>query len=647
MPNARVALTQVRGLIPLIDPKRITDPTISRARNVVIDADGPKSGFSSRVLVGNYACQKAFADPLDVASFRVANETETFFFTHKAAFKYDTPNRNLVPVLTYSWGLTSFFPFTHAVVNSVDYFARQGTGLIAYDSTTGEWTFLNNTVVPGIPNGILACAESQGRLVVAVPGATHWSAIDDGQDFITSTTTGAGFQSLSLIGAAGAGLQLAVWGYPGGILTFTRRGIMRSQAVNSINPFRHEAWSDLEAINPYCIAPFDNDKIIFLTRRGFYITDGYKRPELWQPAMSEYLHARLLPTLDLTFNSMLRLYVAPTRDWVILSYNTTGSAEGYYNQAWVYYGPSNEWGIFNRLHTAFVDLHFEDAQDVNLGFKLGFVDNLGAVHLLTDTTFHDNYTDSDSIWVLDLRGRSEWPAELQPITATLPNGICTFSSVGYITGDISDRFTSPNVYDRRIVVDDVIAALTVPPEGGTIGGTPKQFASYCDVEGGLRIFRQAVLPPVKSALDAYIEIGLFRGGRNADIDELSTIIDLAISMEEGAIGDMFEDYIADYSPDDIFFDWSTGDDTAEDWGFDSDAFSEYKAEIVGTIDGKNPWEGNSNTDAELIYTSGGTRFYSANVTGLHLLVKIKADAVGESFFLKTLEATVQPSGRLQ
>ncbi len=343
----QVTVNELLGLTPLIDPKRINAALIVDGANFFMPPDGPTSGFARNELL-----HRGIVNPKGLQSFQITQEGVSFLFTSEAILQYDQVARRVFPRLTFP-PTTELWPWTFAVVGGDLYFTRKGSGLIRYATATAKWEVLSG---PAIPINIVALCASGGRLCLLARGIFAWSAIDNGTDFVASTITGAGAQSLSLVNAAGADQALMCLPYEFGVLSYTTEGIMRSELIETgINPFRHRAISNEHVpINPYCVISLQQDQQVLLTRSGFYTTTGLK-PEPWQPVWSEFLHLTVLPPLDLRIPGLIRLDTNFDRSWFFVSI-TDGVDIGVYNRTYMLYLPTDKWGSFDRIHAGFIDI---------------------------------------------------------------------------------------------------------------------------------------------------------------------------------------------------------------------------------------------------------------------------------------------------
>lgn len=356
---AIAANRRFEGLKPALDHRQRGQPAVLEGRNFMLNAEGPYSAFGAE-----FVTYQKLNNPEDVQTFRIGTFS---VITQPTAFlRLDETSQHYYPVVTFTDG-GEVFPWKHAQVAFKHFFAKKGQDLVVYDEVSGEWS----SVTPGsddVPVGCCSVATSAGRLVVQGSSVSAWSAIDNGLDLAPSTATGAGFQSLAIVGG---GEPLGVYANDTGFISYTTHGVMRSEYVNASNPFRHEPLSNRRHVplNPYCVLDFEDDTHILLTKTGLYITAG-KKPEPWQPLMSEYLTQDVLPFRDLSIVPVIRLTYNADRKWFFISI-AENSEPTVYRRAFVLYIPMDEWGSFDRPHTAFGELRLE--QNPDSGYNFGYV----------------------------------------------------------------------------------------------------------------------------------------------------------------------------------------------------------------------------------------------------------------------------------
>jgi len=351
----------IKGLIPAIDRRKVQAPFVVEGKNFLMSVDGPVSGLGRRIT--GY---ETIAGPTNVQSFSIIETQESYVCTDEGIFRFNTESEQLHPLYLLAASVTAEFPWSHAFVGNKVYFTRPGVGLIEYDITADSWALLSGG---SIPTDIYACTEAEGRLILLTGLVNAWSAIGDGQDFTPSTVTGAGSQALTKLGRASPrplGVQKVADGY----LTFLSTGIMKSQAIQSANPFRHTVLSkEHKAINPYCIILQDDEKVIFATLGGLFETTG-STPKLYSPLFSEFLHEKIFPQLDTVNNqNSVRLYATFERAWFIVSL-AINQRDYAYDIAYLLNLRTDEWGSLNFGHTAFLDIKTLRTNQQGFNFSL-------------------------------------------------------------------------------------------------------------------------------------------------------------------------------------------------------------------------------------------------------------------------------------
>ena len=129
MVSVNIPSLSIQGLVPSLDRRQLSAISILAGKNVCIDAQGPYSGYGTL-----RATHSKFADPDRVQSFRVG--TDTFHFLPGVVLTYDETSQSFIPIYTMS-GDTNEFPWSHALVGGLHYFAKEGiTGILEYNPNT-------------------------------------------------------------------------------------------------------------------------------------------------------------------------------------------------------------------------------------------------------------------------------------------------------------------------------------------------------------------------------------------------------------------------------------------------------------------------------------------------------------------------------
>lgn len=627
-----ISAKDIEGYTPLIDVRRQANPTIVNGRNFYMSADGPVSGFS-RALVESYG----FADPQGIQSFDIDLFNETRYCTIHGIFKYDPMTGNVIPVYELPVSLTGVHPWTTAEVGGKQYFARRNLGyIIEYDPNTGKWVSLSGGSYPA---DIRAITQSGGRLIVLGVGLVAWSAIDDATDIIPSTSTGAGFQSLSLLGATKTEDPLMVFEYSNGFLTYTTQGIMVSELVQLANPFRHRPLSRKHApLNEWAITQFGDFQHVFVSRQGLFQTKGGE-PEIFIPLLSEYLHDTEVPALDKSYKTVLRLSYDDTRQWFFI-HIADQPADFLFNRAYMIYLPTQRVGLFNRTHYSIVRAETETDEDV--GFKIGYVGDDGHLYRFSASSSDlGEPTSTPLTFIIENRLTPEIPA------MDFGVGGVVFSSWGQLLE--GPRENVPAVHGYYNLWGEV-ANTPSPTEFLDLTETPAEadiFRSDAQFVTAFITHEVQVAPFTPEGLDSYVEVGVIRGPTAEQLpDHLSFITEVGVHALNGVPGDVFEDWLNDF-PTDVFEDWlAIADGTAdEDWGEGSASTSVFTLKLRGTLDGRSTWQGQEKTAIQTVLDGAYTN-WTSYVTGLYHILRFEANDAGESFVIKALDIDVRQGGVL-
>lgn len=628
---ARFEANTVKGLILALDRRKVTPPQVLDGRNFFVDVDGPRSGFSRSEMMHGL-----IEDPYFAEAFKTDADVDSWIFTRSAVVKFDWETGTFIPVFTYARAAVEF-PWSTALVGGKHYFAKRGVGLIQYDPITDSWM---NVTGGSVPVDIVGCCEAGGRLVVEATGIVAWSVIDDGTDFTPSTATGAGFQTLSLVGSFTLDSLLGVYRTADGFIAYTKNGLMKGEVVTSLSPFRFRKLAFTHVpCNPFCITFIDDDQHVFLTRLGFYTTKGAV-PEIWQPLMGEYLRTAVIPHIADTVDGVARVKYFPASQWFFVSISDSLTAS-LYSRAFVYSPRSDEWGSFNKLHTSMMEVWISDGPHKGLNF--GYMDSNGNAYKFT--------YDAVDLLFPELTWYNEVYSPPPQFPARIEFGVASMPSVGHIVSFNESIFPAPgvfNLYDEKEDADSPeLDTLGVETPAASESGGVTSFPSYFDSAAGMIQLYLQYEPYAQSGLDSFVEVGLFRlmtqeGGE--DVSELSYITDVTVGMLGTAtVGTIYEDYVADYSAD-IFEDWlsATG---FEDWGQSSAAGNTFTADIKSSFGGFDVMN-DQEEELELVFESGKNSQYSCYSTGVYHSVFIRATEPGESFHLKALELSGNSAGRI-
>lgn len=628
-----------KGLQLSVDRKRFPDLYCADGQNFFVDVDGPVSGFGRQ-----WRINQRIEEPLGVQSLKNITEDDVYYFLGNCIAKWDNTMRTLLPVYRHA-ARTAFWPWTRAVCGDVIYFCNKEIGIVYFDSVTGIFKQLVSAHLPDTP---LAICTAGGRLFIVGEDFVVWSDIDDGSDtgLAPSTTTGAGFQSLSILSARSRPVMCLP--YADGVLIYTSVGIMKSELrENTPNPFRHRVLSRAHRVlNPWAVVSLVDDaraaseSHVFMTPKGLFQTTGRELPVPWQQIASEYFFRTLFPTLDIaTRESMtVRLDNSPLSGWFSVSISQDGPP-GTYTKTFVHYPTTDDWGVLNRTHTGFVEFVLDEE------FMYGTVDAFGSI-----ATFEAS--DTERVFPVETDFQFEMPFPYDMPAQYSGLGAVSIMPTCFVATAQDMRFvTQAGVWDNAYEVDTFYSSALVSvseAEEGTRDTAPYIMTAAFDSRTAIIRMGVTTMTWADESLDAYLLIGPIRLPENPQVatDLLTQLQYMQIDMVAGNINDTEEDYIAFQS--DLIVDWNT-ETGEEDWGQTASAGSEYHPEFIGTLDGYSTWtvdDFEQRLEPALIDDADATRQYAGVVSGMYLYLKINADEVGESFHLKHLRYTITSAGRL-
>ncbi len=629
---ARNEYVSFNGLTPLIDPRRSAAPSVMSGRNFYVDADGPKSGFSRELVLAS-----GLGSPEFITSFDVGENQDTFYFTQAGIFQFDIENLQFYPVLTHAFTDT-ISKWSRAKVGGDYYFVRRGVDLIKYTTNTKSWSFIDTPY-----NDIFGIARSGGRLVILASGIVGWSAIDDGTNLTVDSTIGVGSQALSIINASGSEDPIAVLEYSSGFIVYTRQGMLRAELTNSSLVFRFRPLSRNHVpIDEFTVILLNEDNHLFLTERGFFISDGTK-PQPWKSELGEYFHDIVLPTLNIRVKGSLSLFSDTERDWVILSYSSLNK-QGIYDKAFVYYSPIEQWGSFDRAHCGFIDTRFDKTK--NVGFDLGYVDDNFNLFRFTS----DFFDFTPPVQTLD-KDYSIY-VNLTEIPARLENDVLVFPTQLLISGFDLSGFTSTGLYDfeKPIFVShpsfDILQTTNVDTAFTSTNAIT--FSSAFRLTSTATILGVGKVDKTRSPLDSEITLGLFRKISDPEAEEtdiLTRITNISVGMLDRIQQDLFLDYQNTVSENFLDYGESLDKPIYIDYGEAFTSGSDFGVELIGTLDGRQPWKFQTK-NPKLLTQEGRLWHYSVDSKGLYLQLNISAKQLGESFHLKLIGVDMAYDGSL-
>lgn len=650
---SRLPVKSVDGLVLALDPKKLETVVTLEGKNFLLDADGPRSAF------GTSDTHRRIFDSEFVKSIKLG--TEQFYFAHNSTdsfstcrvYKLDWPNRQWIyqfemPQQGFS-AERKKQPWSSALVGGIHYVASLGFGLWSYNAATQVWGSETTTVQTGFGAAldIYSITAAAGRLCLLVRGFVWWSAIDAGTNVVPSTSTGAGFQNLALIGTPVEDYEYkGIFAVADGFLTFLESGTLKSTIIQSINPFRHDpVGAEYIPFNSNCVTRLDSQTLVLFTRTGFYSTDGRDFAP-WQPLMSEHLKKDYVPTLSLNDVGQVQIHYDQHRQWFFLSLAQSRTVN-LYSKAFALYLPRDQWGSFDKVHRAFVSI---DEFGDNSKISLGYIANDGKLNMFADTTADLHIQEqlpsavetsqNEVFYMEDLQD----PNVVQVDDVTYAASAMRVDSNDYVHEYMSayglDWPTGAGFYETwkalSVLNDAHGYAVTDPATVDELPLSATVSSAFNLGETGAVIYGFGKQDIQQDALDATIDIGLFRLTDNENSQQITSLQEMAISMNDSVgIEASAEDWMNDFSSD-VFIDWATIDEIVEDWGYGIQPGSVYSHLLVGTLDGFKQWQDQSRVFT-LRLDEGKTQFFTGEVQGLYCKLRIEALEAGQSFHLKDLE----------
>ena len=640
--------SDIEGLHPAIDRRKMEKPYVVDGRNFLFDINGPYSGFGNRIVT--YA---KLADPISAETFRV--EDETFIATNNSMLKYDNSTGNFYPVYIHSGPPVTEWPWSHAEVGGKHYFANYNIGLLEWDPATDKW----RNIVTDTPTSVRYVCASYGRLIVLGSDYYHWSAFDDGADLALSVVTGAGRQGISIISGTAYGLAEVSEGF----LVFTSKGIVNADHHGSTGIFTHEILPGSVAIrSPFDITTLDRNRVMVLELNGFYAhhnaTQQQKRGMFpYEPIMGQWFE-RTLFSQNQTLNT--RLYYDDGRQLLFVSVAPDSDQPYKYEYAYVLHIPTKRWGVFNQWHYGFGELYLDDGPFQ--GYNFGYIDTDGYMRHFneisyiegapstTDTHYYAEYAN----YPLRIEDDVYYFPTLMDCKA-LSESEYTYGGTGLyelsVMESVLDAMADPIADEGDIVEPDIedwmveVGSEDWMVETGTedYGTTPVNFIfdTHLVIGGGMSYkLKPGLATTDYDTLDAWCEIGMFRFSEAQYNDELGMVTNVSIGMNDNtAENATFEDWMDD---PDSSEDWMLLT-AEEDYGEGLASGHTYDATIKGYNDGETLFTSATLTVA---HDEGATKFFTCTNTAIFNNVHISAEGSRESFHLKFLELAGTLAGRL-
>lgn len=586
MGTQKIPFSSVEGLNPAVEPSQSDKVFALGGRNYLFDTKGAKSAFGNLLLTPIERTKKN--QPQGVR-FNTHLGVLCFFMDGDGIWQWDDSLGDYRQIYSTRDVDMVDYRWTYGYLANLIYFCHPSTGILVYDLSDPGYCQKHSQIGNVTPDDAMSIDVTSGRLVVQSPLLMSWSAPGDGLDFNPMLGQG-GFQ---LISDFVPGEPILITSYATGCLTWTTNGVLRSEFTGDQSVFRHRALNtEFHPVNSFCTFRVDDTTVVILDERGLYSSQGGQITS-YAPLFSEYL-------LDFIQKNRLKIGNNLRTEWDALQKRLYVSvslsvSNPQYEQCFVYYPPVDKWGQFDEVHYGIVPVSTQLA--ARQGDYYGFVDLDGRVRFWREITSR----------------------ELRPERAN------------YLTKNLYQPAIPKQVqYDKDLL-------YRIMPSWTKLSGISKAGmgrVGYYDIGGTAPTLIQS------EGLNAQIRIGLLRPNGPGESDQMSEVLNLLVRSTDSALGQQIDDFMLYAS--DVIEDWQilTGD---EDWGGNDAGVVGHTLQVVGTIDGVNDFV---RVVPKLVRELPSGRYYSCSVKGVWHIVEIGAQAVGESFALKTLELTAADAGRL-
>lgn len=614
---------------PDIDARRMARPGIITGTNFIDDVDGPRCAFSSVFF--------------DYNLFDVATRRKVTQLPLADGFLYGTPtgvwrfnsSSGIAELLLDIVVDNEFWPWTIALVGGVYYLAQYNKGLWRFDPINETIEHVNTPA----GDNISFVAASFGRLIYLTPTDVALSALDDGTDLEPSLTTGAGAQTLSMVG--GMGLRIAP--VSDGFLVYTTAGIMTGQFTQAAYVFSFSKLTEgikLFSPNAGIYVPGIGD--ISLDASGFWLTNSVtKIPEPWEQEKSDYIKKNIFNTLNKKLFGTISMFfsIAEQKIYVGFSSNTT---EGLVENTFVYTLISQRWGNFNIDNYGI----FETIAAINNIYSCSYMSTYGYIKVFTNTDFSVSFP-LEPFDIIDLIYRPDiFDMNIQQFIDGVTDTVIEVCFCGInISDNIPTIYKNYNAYGlyklNDIVYSDTNNDNSNDPDfidSDTLGvGTYINI----DISGITEQFAVLyVLPSV--GLNSQISLGPFRFTDQVQADQTSSVSSLILGLAQTSNFIITEDWNISIGNED----WNVlvGN---EDWGAGNSTPNVFDLYINNTDDGVNPPVQGIELLPVFSDLGSALRYAPMEYSSIFHNLTLIATNPGEAYYVKYIDFAGQLTGRLQ
>lgn len=624
---------------PDIDARRNDKPCIISGNNFRDMLDGPCSYWGNDFVNYNYF------DPstrLKVNELRITNGF--LYGTPKGVFKINPTSKMMEPLLIAP-NITvtnTYWPWTIAYVGGKYYLAQYDIGLWQYDDVNET---LSQITTP-LGNTVRGVAADHGRLIAISDSVVANSALDDGTDFTPSLSTGAGAQSVAIVGGTPYKIETVTDGF----LVFLSKGIMKGNWSTAAYVYTHTKHSEsVRVFTPNSTITVPGLGVLAIDNNGMWLTkeynyETYGYPQLWDVEKSDYFKRFILAYMDQNLYGTIFLYFSKSLQvlFICFSGNLT---PGFFQTTFCWDMVSKRWSSFDEQHYGI----FETYDQTNNQYTCSYIDVYGYMHAFQDQNFSEDYPASP-LQLADFiyRPLASDPPTRRIIDADLNGGVFYELCGTEILQSDNNAFgyanyTTSGVYSlNNETFSDTVSTGGDPT--ADVSGSPIIVYTNIDlfVSGIIELYAIPYIAPSK-ALNSNIVIGPWRfNSQNFVGEETSAVEGLMLSINNTNGFQVYEDWNADLPAED--YNALSG---AEDWSAGSAYPNIYEVELTSSQDAfSTPLQGAETLDAFI--DASATKIYKPNGwNGIYHTIKISADQVSDCFSIKAIDLTANLTGAYQ
>lgn len=624
---------------PDIDARKNDKPSIISGNNFRDMLDGPCSYWAN-----NFVNYNRF-DPASRAKITELRITNGFLYgTPTGVYKIDPVTKVLWPLLTTPdiTIIDPYWPWTIAFIGGFYYIAQYDIGLWQYDDVN---EILTQIVTP-LGNTVRCVVNCHGRLIAMSDTVVANSTLDNGTDFVPSLSTGAGAQSLAIVG----GTAFKVETVSDGFLVFMSKGIIKGNWSTAAYVYTYTKHSEnVRVFTPNSTVNVPGLGVLAIDNNGFWLTKEYNYqtygwPEIWDVEKSDYFKRSILQFMNENLHGTIMLYYSKALQVLFIAFSDN-LTQGFFPITFCWDMVSKRWSSFNEQHYGI----FETYNSTNNQYNCSYMDTNGYMHAFMDQNFSEDFP-ALPLQITDFVYRPSATDDIARKTLDIDlNGAAYFERVNT---EILQSDNNPFAYMNYSLTQ--VYSINAETFSDTIstGGDPDADVSgspilvYTNIDmfnsGVIELFALPYLLPSK-ALNSNVVIGPWRFNTQTSFsEEVSSIEGLMLSINNTNGFEIFEDWNNDLPAED----WNALSGN-EDWSVGAAYQNIFEVELNSTTDAfSTPIQG---PESLPIFTdASGTKLYKPmGWNGIYHTVRIGAEEVSDCFSLKTIDLTANLTGVYQ